>query len=131
VLSEAGALFEAEKYWDAIQRLEPVVRRAEGATRSSAMLLLAQAYLKNPLWQRRAEGVLQALVGHDPRHVEAHLLLAEVYLSNRLPARAASMYRKVLEIQPANREARRALAHLEASEEAAPPTMMGRLFKKR
>jgi len=132
VLSEAAAYFEAERYWEAIQRLEPVIGRAQGPTRSSAMMLLAQAYLKNPLWTRRAEGVLQSLIDEDPRHVEAHLLLARVYASNHLSARARSLCHKVLEMQPGNHEAKKALSHLQPSEEAPPPpTMLGRLFKKR
>ncbi len=55
LLRAARQHFEAERYWDAIQVLEPLLPHAEGATRTQARLLLAQAYIKNPRWRKRAE----------------------------------------------------------------------------
>jgi Tfp pilus assembly protein PilF len=109
-----------------------MIPRAEGPTRARATMLLARVYMKNPLWKKRAEGVLQSLVQENPRHVAAHLLLADLYRSNRLPTRAKSIYRRVLEIQPGNGEATRALAFLGPQEETAPPSSgFATLFKKR
>jgi hypothetical protein len=121
ILAGAERLFQDEKYWDTVQQLEPMIPRAVGPTRARAMMLLAQVYMKNPLWKRRSEGVLQSLVQENPRHVAALLLLADLYRSSRLPARAKATYRKVLEIEPRNREASRALAFLESQEGTAPP----------
>jgi serine/threonine protein kinase len=132
ILASAERLFQDEKYWDTIQQLEPMIPRAAGPTRARAMMLLAQVYMKNPLWKKRSEGVLQSLVQENPRYVTAHLLLADLYRSNRLPTRARSMYRRVLEIEPGNEEASRALAFLEAQEETAPPASgFAALFKRR
>ena len=132
ILAHAERLFADEQYWDAIQQLEPLVRRAEGPTQARTMMLLAQAYMKNPLWTRRAEGVLQSLVHENPRHVEAHLLLAELYRATQLPARARAMYRKVLDIQPGHDEATRALAFLDPKGEGmSPPSTFSARFRKR
>lgn len=132
ILAEATVLFDAGRYWEVVDRLEPMIQRAEGPTRASAITLLAKTYLKNPLWKRQAEEVLQSLVKEDPRHVAAHLLLGELYHSTHLSARARSMYRRVLEIQPENREATEALAFLQPSEES-PPASRGftGLFRNR
>jgi Tfp pilus assembly protein PilF len=110
-------LFADEKYWEAIQQLEPMVRRAEGSTRSRAKILLARAYRKNPKWRKRAEGVLQSLLEEDPRDVVAYLLLAEIYRDAGLTARARALYRKILEIQPGYAAARRALDILKSPAE--------------
>ena len=132
ILAEAERLFQDEKYWDTLQQLEPMIPRAKGPTRARAKMLLAQVYMKNPLWKKRAEGVLQSLVEENPRDVAALLLLADLYRSNRLPTRAKSTYRRVLEIQPKHVEATRGLAFLEQQEETAPPASgFAALFKKR
>ena len=132
ILATAEQLFHDQKYWDTIQQLEPMIPRAEGPTRDRATMLLAQVYMKNPQWKKRAEGVLQSLVHKSPRHVGAHLLLADLYRSNGLPTRAKSMYRKVLEIEPGHEEATRALAFLDPPDETAPPASgFGALFRKR
>jgi tetratricopeptide (TPR) repeat protein len=99
-LATATRLIKQEKYWDAIQVLEPAIPRLAGPARRRARLLLAQAYLKNPLWSKRAEGVLQTVVAEDPSQVDAYFLLAGLYLKTQLEARASAMFRKVLELQP-------------------------------
>ncbi len=106
-----------EKYWDAIQLLEPAIPRLEGPSRHRARVLLAQAYLKNPNWSKRAESVLQSVVSEDPRHVDAYFLLAGLYLKTQLEARAAAMFRKVLELQPDHTGASSGLKALQSSKE--------------
>jgi len=113
----ATKLVKQEKYWDAIQLLEPAILRLEGPARHRARVLLAQAYLKNPHWSRRAEAVLQSVVSDDPRHVDAHFLLAGLYLKTHLEARAAAMLRKVLELQPDHAGAAAGLKALQASKD--------------
>jgi len=122
ILGVAEALFAEGQYWEAIQQLEPMIPRAEEPTRAQARMLLARAYLKNPMWQKRAEGVLQSLLQDNPRDGAACLALADLYRDANLPTRAGSLYRKVLDIQPGRREAVRALAALDRQEEGAPAT---------
>jgi curved DNA-binding protein CbpA len=99
-LDQAAVLLRQEKFWDLIQLLEPRIPRLDTRARHRAQVLLAQAYLKNPNWSKRAEATLQAVVAEDPRHVDAHFLLAGLYLKTRLEARATAMFRKVLTLQP-------------------------------
>ena len=132
ILEVAERLFEDGAYWEAIQQLEPMVPRAEEPTRARAKMLLARAYLRNPMWKKRAEGVLQSLLQDNPRDVAAGLALAELYRDSNLPARARSVYRKVLDIQPGLTEAVRALATLDPLEEPVPVTSgLAGLFKRR
>jgi TolA-binding protein len=123
--------FKAGKFWDAIQRLEPLIPRVEGAARLQAQLLLAQAYLKHPRWSKRAETVLLALVSEAPQHCPAHLLLAEIYRGSGQVARARACYGKVLTIQPENETARQELASLEPPVEAPAPRSLLGIFKRR
>jgi curved DNA-binding protein CbpA len=113
ILATAEELFKQANYWEAIQQLEPMIRRATGTTRSSAQLLLAQAYLKNPKWKRRAEVVLQELLTENPRHVSAQLQLAEIYRATGLTSRARAAYEKVLEVEPGQIQAKKALEALD------------------
>lgn len=106
-------MVEDGQYWEAIQQLEPMVVNARGETRIEGQLLLARAYLRNPLWKKRAEGVLQAMLDKDPQNIGACLLLADIYREAQLPARAKALYRKVLETQPGHAAAREALAFLD------------------
>jgi serine/threonine protein kinase len=115
--AEATSLFKREKYWDAVQLLEPAIPRLETPTRHRALVLLARVYLKNPHWSRRAEAALQRVVSEDPRHVDAHFLLGGLYSQTQLKARAAAMFRKVLEVQPGHPGALEGLRALEPPKE--------------
>jgi serine/threonine protein kinase/tetratricopeptide (TPR) repeat protein len=124
--------FEAERYWEAIQLLEPALPHAEGATRSEARLLLAQSYLKNPRWKKRAEEMVLDLVRENPQLVAARLLLAEIYRSSGLHARARAAYQKVLALQPGNETATQGLAETEPSPKENPsPSRLRGLFSRR
>jgi serine/threonine protein kinase/tetratricopeptide (TPR) repeat protein len=113
----ATRLVKQEKYWEAIVLLEPAIPRLVGPARHRARVLLAQAYLKNPLWSKRAEAVLQRVVIDDPQHVDAHFLLAGLYLKTQLEARAAAMFRKVLELSPSHAGAAAGLKALQSPKE--------------
>jgi curved DNA-binding protein CbpA len=132
ILEVAERLFEDEEYWEAIQQLEPMIRRAEEPTRARARMLLARAYMKNPQWRKRAEAVLQSMLDDDPRDIAACMVLANLYRDANLPARARALYRKVLDIQPRHALASKALAALEPqAEEAQAPSGLTGLFKRR
>jgi tetratricopeptide (TPR) repeat protein len=131
VLEVAERLFAAERYWDAIQQLEPMLPRAEGATRARGKALLARAYLKNPKWKKRAEGVLLSMLEENPRDLAACLLLAGIYTEARLHSRARALYQKVLELQPGNSEARKALGSLEPPEKVPEPAGIAGIFRRR
>ncbi len=113
-------LFEAEKYWDAIQVLEDCLNRANDSLKQRVRVLLAKAYLKNPNWTRQAEEQLQLTVREDPRNVEAWFLLASIYQNAGLKSRAVSSLKRVLEQKPDHPEAQEALSKLD--EAAAPET---------
>jgi hypothetical protein len=118
-------LLRKGQYWEAIQQIEPALPQARGELRVRARLALARACLKNPKWLKRAETHLQDVVHEDPARAEAHLLLGDIYRAGNLRVRALAAYRKVLDLQPHNRQAQRALAGLEAEE---PPPAKGSLL---
>lgn len=128
-LRKAQLFFNEQKYWDAIQQIESVVEHLSGRPKAKAKVLLAQCFMKNPNWIRRAEEQIQEVMAEDPKYAEAHFVMGQIYKAGGLKARAASMFRKVLELKPDHAEA--------ASEYAsvAPPAVEeapkeGGLFKK-
>ena len=134
---QAAKLVEQEKYWDAIQKLEPAVEAAQGKARLRARVLLARCYVKNPKWAKSAEAMLLAATREEPRAVEPWALLGAFYAEKGLRTRATAMYRKALELNPDHEEAARYLA-----QNAPPPEppedeggeggggLLGRLFRK-
>jgi hypothetical protein len=118
-----------EKYWDAIQLLEPAVGALTGKFKARARLALARSYLKNPHWLKRAEEVLQAITRDDPRNAEAFFLLGTLYKQGGLRSRAASMLRRALELKPEHEQAAAELAGLPV-EPAAAPVESGGILKK-
>jgi hypothetical protein len=106
----AVSLVEQEKYWDAIQKLEPVVEVVQGKTLMRARVLLARCYIKNPRWAKSAEAMLLAATRQDPKAVEPWALLATIYAEKGLRSRAIATYRKLLELSPDHEEAARYLA---------------------
>ena len=104
-LRRAAKLYEAEKYWDAIQLLEPAIEPLPPKLKTRARVLLARCNLKNPKWVRRAEETLLAATREDPKAVDAWALLGQVYADKGLASRAQSMFRKVLELKPDHEEA--------------------------
>jgi curved DNA-binding protein CbpA len=128
-IAQATKLFEGERYWDAIQLLEPVLHAAQGRLRSRGRLLLARCYLKNPKWARRAEETLNQVTRDDPQEAEAWALLGGIYEGKGMRARALSMYRKTLELKPDHESAARYVS-AQPAEEPAAPEEGGGLFRK-
>jgi curved DNA-binding protein CbpA len=125
-----------EKYWDVIQLIEPHLAEAKGKLKVRAQIVIAKAYVKNPNWLKRAEEELQKVVHADAANFDAYYLLGAIYKSTGLKARAASMYRKALEIRPDSEESAAALTELGVGPAEPPPAPPGggsflkKLFKK-
>ena len=121
-------LVKEGKYWDAIRVIEPVLPRLEGPPRAKARVTLARAYLKNPNWLRRAEETLHGVLQDAPEYAEAYVVLGQVYRASDQRARAVTMFRKALELQPGNEEAGAEIAALEPPPQRDPGS--GKMFKK-
>ena len=132
VIANGEELIRDGQYGEAIELIERVLPRVEGALRFRALVALAKASMKYPEWLRRAEAHLQEVLREDPSHVpepvrlETCLLLGDIYKASELPVRAAAMYRKALAVQPGNKHATRELAALERP--APPPSTPGSLL---
>jgi tetratricopeptide (TPR) repeat protein len=131
-IRRATQLLEQEKYWDAIQLLEPAIDAVQGKTRLRGQLTLARCYVKNPRWAREAEGVLLAATRESPQAVDAWGLLGEIYAGRGMRTRAVAMYRKVLELKPDHAEAAQYLAANAPAQtgDEGGGGLLGRLFKK-
>jgi hypothetical protein len=126
-IRRANKAIENEKYWDAIQLLEPAIDVVKGRAHIRARVLMATAYLKNPKWQKRGEEILQSVTRDDPQNVDAFLMLARIYKQQGMRSRSLNMFKKVVQLQPDNEEAL-AEAPLEESTDASPPS--GGIIKK-
>jgi hypothetical protein len=115
-IRKAARSVAAEKYWEAIQFLEPAIGRVEGKIRQNGRVLLAKAYMKNPNWVKQGEELLLAVLQDDPKNIEACLLLGNIYKIGGLRSRAVGMFRKVLEIKPDHEEALAQLSELSPGE---------------
>ena len=122
-IKRAARLVSSEMYWDAIQVLEPAVLRAQGKPRQEGRVLLARAYMKNVNWLKQGEELLLEVLKEDTKHVEAYLLLAQIYRDQGLKARAAHMLRKASELLPDNNDIR---AELEKLTDHEPEAAAGR-----
>jgi Domain of unknown function (DUF4388)/DnaJ domain len=122
--------FEEEKYWDAIQAVEPAVPILTGKFRQRARVVLARAYLKNPNWVKRAEETLLSVVHDDDKNVDAHFLLGKIYKEQGLKTRSQSMLRRALELNPEHQEAAAELAEQTAVEPEPPKPSGGGLIRK-
>jgi tetratricopeptide (TPR) repeat protein len=126
-------LYEKEKFWDAIQVLEPAVPIVTGRMKQRGHVALARCYLKNPNWAKRAEEQLLGAAREDPKNVDALFILGTIYKDRGLHARALSMFRKVVELKPDHEEVHALLAAVAPPE--PPPDegsggLISRLFKK-
>jgi tetratricopeptide (TPR) repeat protein len=119
-LLRAEQLLGEQKYWDAIRVVEGSDSYMFGKRRQKARLLLARAYMKNPSWLKKSELLLQSVLHDEPDNADAYFLLGALYKERGLEARAASMFRKTLELRPGHKQALEALG--------SPAPLMKRLF---
>jgi tetratricopeptide (TPR) repeat protein len=125
-----GDVQSRQKYWEAIQLVEPIHERLSGRLRLRARLVLARCYLENPNWVKRAEEMLQAVVREEPEDAEAYRLLGTLYEERGLRTRATSMFRRVLELTPDDTRAAEALARIGTADEPTPPEEGGGFLRK-
>ena len=132
ILRAARSVAE-EKYWEAIQLLETSITRVDGRIKQVGRILLARAYSKNPNWLKPGEELLQQVIHEDPYNVEAHFHLAAIYRAGGLRSRAATMLRRVLELEPDHQEARVQLAALgaESPAGASEPGLFKKLLRRK
>lgn len=126
----AEKLFSQEKYWDAIQLLEPALMSLKGKMLQRARIGLSKNYLKNPKWVKRAEEQLQVVVKEEAGNAEAHFLLAGIYKASGLKNRAINEYQRVLELKPEHEESRAALLALTPDETPGEEKPAGGFLKK-
>jgi curved DNA-binding protein CbpA len=117
-LKRAEEALSEGKYFDVINVLESQVSSLPGRARHRGRLVLAQAFLHNPQWLHRGEEQLRAVVREDSQNAEAYYLLGMIYKAKELRIRAASMFRKALELRPGHKPAADELASME---KAPPP----------
>ncbi len=133
-IATAERLIKAEKFWDAIQLLERAQPLAQGKQDVRLRYVLAKAVVRNPHWVKRAEELLVGVAKDDPGHLGAHWLLAGIYKQGGLRARATSMARRVLELQPDHEEAAALLREIapapEPEAEPETPPSGGGLLKR-
>jgi tetratricopeptide (TPR) repeat protein len=131
MVGRANKLYSEEKFWDAIQLLEGLLGRAEGKALARVRVLLAQCYLKNPNWVRRAEEQAQLVLAKDSNHVDANYLLGTIYKNGGLKTRALTYLRKVVELKPDHDQAQHDLLEMQPSDSTpAPSEGGGGLLKK-
>jgi len=116
-----------EKFWEAIQLLEPAISRVDGKFKQAGRVMLARAYARNPNWVKQGEELLLTVIQEDPKNVQAYLALGGIYRSGGLRNRAITMFRKALELEPEHGEA---LEQLNALAPDPPPSAEGGLLKK-
>jgi tetratricopeptide (TPR) repeat protein len=127
-IRKAARSVAAEKYWEAIQLLEPAIGRVEGKVRQNGRILLARSYMKNPNWVKQGEELLLAVSQEDPKNIEALMLLGNLYKNGGLRSRAISTFRKVLDLKPDHEDALGALTELTPEEPEPGPS--GGFIKK-
>jgi curved DNA-binding protein CbpA len=106
VFKIAAKHYQDQQYYDAIKLLESHLESALGPIRHRMRLLLAASRAKNPAWAKDAEDDIKTVLREDPKNVPAYLQLAQLYKEQNLKSRAASMFRKVLELDPESEIAR-------------------------
>jgi curved DNA-binding protein CbpA len=122
--------FQAGKYWEALALAGEVVYLSQGRLRRRARMLLARCYMKRSESLKKAEQELLGVIGEDADNPEAHFHLGMLFDQTGRSNRAASMFRRVLEIDPRHREATAELQRLESKGGGERSGLLGKLFGK-
>lgn len=118
---------EAEEYFDAATLLESACGMDGG--KPEYWLALGSVQEKNPKWRRKAEASYEKVIEIDPTSADGYLHLARLYRAGGLSKRSTEMYKKVLEWDPDNEEARAAASGRSLSEGAGVKGRIRSIFK--
>jgi tetratricopeptide (TPR) repeat protein len=129
-LRKAQALVREGKSQEAVELLGSALAFLQGRDLLRARVTLARAYMKIPKWMRRAEEVLQAVLQESADLAEAHVAMGELYVATNQRARATTSFKKALEIDAKNAEARERLDALAGGPKNEPPPPPASGFKK-
>jgi tetratricopeptide (TPR) repeat protein len=113
-LQKAAALAQEGRLADAAEQVQPAL--SNPGTRAAACSVLGAIRLQQ---NRRREGtdLLREAIRLEPRLLGAHLTLAQLYALEGKAELAIPTFRRVLELDPSNAEARLALAAFKQSPE--------------
>lgn len=108
----ASQAFDAGRLHEALAILHEAIPHLEGRGRRAARVGKARILLAAENGAKLAEEELKSAIAEDPGNADAHLALGGIYHQRGSQALAMMEYRKALELQPRNVEAREALARL-------------------
>ena len=108
----AAQAFDAGRLHEALAILHEAVPHLEGRARRVARVRKAKILLAAENGAKLAEEELKTAIAEDPGNADAHAALGGIYHERGSQALAMMEYRKALELQPRNVEAREALARL-------------------
>ena len=111
-IDRAAESVARERYWEALPLLEKAVPRASGAARRKGQVLLARLYARDPDWVDAAEDLLKAVLAEEPDDAEVLFYMGLIHEHRGSLLQALASFRRVLEIDPQNADARRRVAEL-------------------
>jgi tetratricopeptide (TPR) repeat protein len=111
-IERAAESVARERYWEALPLLEKAVPRAEGAARRKGRILLARLYARDPDWVDAAEDLLKAVLAEEPDNAEVLFYVGLIHEHRGSLHEALASFRRVLELDPLNADARRRVADL-------------------
>jgi tetratricopeptide (TPR) repeat protein len=111
-IDRAAESVARERYWEALPLLEKAVPRAEGAARRKGRVLLARLYARDPDWVDAAADLLNAVLKEEPDDAEVLFYVGLIHEHRGALQKALVSFRRVLELDPRNADARRRVAEL-------------------
>ena len=112
----ARGLIAESKMWEALECLAKAQALAEGTAEAKAIRILTwETQAKIPSLMRAAQQNLEDLARSEPADVAVHSALGRIFWEAGLPARARVAFKRVLVLDPSDREATAALAVLSDS----------------
>lgn len=118
---KARKLIAESRIWEALQALATAQDLAQGTPEATTIrIMIGETQAMNPALLRAAQQNLEDLARSEPQLVAVHSALGRIYRSAGLESKAIESFGRVLALDPANREARDALAALQDSRSRLP-----------
>jgi hypothetical protein len=114
---------------EAIYYAESAFPTLDAQDKFKAKILLARARATNVKWAKEAERSLEEMTTDYPQAHEPWLALGDIYRARDMKSRAITRYKKVLELDPENKDARAALRELEGPDPGG-GGLLKKIFKK-